>query len=122
VSGHHDLGGTQTGAPISREEHAVLPWELRVDALMRLLSDPNRPGGALMTVDELRRGIEALSPEAYRSLGYYEKWLQSMIAIMTEKGVIDPGALELRLAEVEREHADEHAHEHAEKPSHDAAL
>jgi len=113
MSDHHDLGGTQTKTPISREEHAVLPWELRVDALMRLLSDPNRPGGPLMSVDELRRGIEALSPEAYRSLGYYEKWLQSMIAIMAEKGVIDRGALERRLADVEREHEREHERAHA---------
>ena len=111
MSGHHDLGGNQSDAPVPRGQHAILPWELRVDALVQILCDPNRPGGALMTVDELRRGIESLSPEAYGSLGYYERWLQSLVAIMTEKGVIDRDALERRVAEVEREHEREHAAE-----------
>jgi len=109
MSGHHDLGGTRTHAPIPRAQHAFLPWEMRVDALMQLLSDPQRPGGALMSVDELRRGIESLSADEYRSLGYYERWLQSLIAIMTEKGVLDGAELERRFAEVERAHEREHA-------------
>lgn len=109
MSGHHDLGGTQADAPVPRGQHAILPWEMRVDVLMQLLSDPKRPGGALMSVDELRRGIESLSPDEYRLLGYYERWLQSLIAVMAEKGVIERSALERRLAEVERAHEQEHA-------------
>jgi len=109
MSGHHDLGGTRTEAPVPRGQHAILPWEMRVDALMQLLSDPKRPGGALMSVDELRRGIESLSADEYRLLGYYERWLHSLIAVMAEKGVIERVALERRLAEVEHAHEREHA-------------
>jgi hypothetical protein len=60
-----------------------------------------------MTVDELRRGIESLAPEDYRELGYYEKWLLSMIAILAERGLVDPEALARRAAAIahERDHA-----------------
>jgi len=109
MSGQHDLGGTNVDAPVPRGQHAILPWEMRVDALQQLLSDPGRPGGALMSVDELRRGIEGLSPDDYRSLGYYERWLQSLIAILSEKGVIDRSELERRVAAVELAHEREHA-------------
>jgi hypothetical protein len=109
MSGHHDLGGTSNEAPVPRGQHAILPWELRVDALQQLLSDPERPGGPLMRVDELRRGIESLSAAEYQSLGYYERWLQSLIAIMSEKGVIERAELDRRLAEVELAHEREHA-------------
>jgi len=75
--GIHDVGGLDEG-PIDRAEHGRAFWEQRVDALQVLLSDPKRPGGQLMTVDELRRGIESLGREAYDSLSYYERWISSI--------------------------------------------
>jgi nitrile hydratase len=47
-----------------------------------------------MTVDELRRGIEAIPEAEYHRLGYYERWLRSISGLMVEKGVVD--AAELR--------------------------
>ncbi len=85
-----------------------MPWEMRVDALMWVLTDASRPGGPRMTVDELRRGIESLAPADYRNLGYYEKWLLSMIAILAERGLVDAAALERRAAEIAHERG--HAH------------
>jgi len=108
VGGHHDVGGAPSHDPIVREQHAFLPWEVRTDALLWVLSDPRRAGGPLMTVDELRRGIESLPAEDYRALGYYEKWLLSMVAIMTEKGALDPTALDERMMAEARAHAAEH--------------
>jgi len=117
TAGHHDVGGLPTTEPIAREQHALLPWEVRVDALMWILTDAKRPGGPLMTVDELRRGIESLPAAEYRDLGYFEKWLLSIVAIMTEKNVVGRDALDRRVAEVtsayEAEHAREHETEHA---------
>jgi hypothetical protein len=55
----------------------------RVDALRQLLAAKR-----LMTVDELRRGIESLPESEYHALGYYERWLRSISATMVEKGVI----------------------------------
>jgi hypothetical protein len=109
MSGHHDVGGRETSDAIPREQHAFMPWEMRVDALMWLLTDPNREGGRLMTVDELRRGIEAMPADDYAKLGYYEKWLTSLIAIVTEKGIIDRIELARRVEAVT--HAAEHEHE-----------
>ena len=100
----HDVGGRPTDEPVLRGEHAFMPWEFRVDALMWILTDGARPGGRRMTVDELRRGIESLSPKDYRSLGYYERWLTSIVAIMLERGVIARDDLDARLAALEAAH------------------
>ncbi len=108
MKAHHDVGGTTEGTAIPREQHAFHPWELRVDALMMVLTDAKRPGGPYMTVDELRRHIESLTPEEYRSLGYYEKWLSSIAAQMVERGIISQAALDARMAQLEAQHAHEH--------------
>ncbi len=112
TAGHHDVGGLPTTEPIAREQHPLLPWEVRVDALMWILTDAKRPGGPLMTVDELRRGIESLPAAEYRDLGYFGKWLISIVAIMTEKNVVGRDALERRVADVTRAHEADHAREH----------
>jgi hypothetical protein len=104
----HDVGGTESHDPIDRAERAFFPWELRADALMWLLTDPVRPGGPRMTVDELRRGIESLEPADYRDLAYYEKWLLSMLAILDERGIVDRAAVERRAREIARERGHEH--------------
>ena len=90
------MGGAPAG-PVARVERDYEPWEKRVDALMSLLVRDRK----LMRVDELRRGIEALAPDAYDRLVYYERWIASIAAILVEKGVLDAAALEARVAEVE---------------------
>jgi hypothetical protein len=112
MSGHHDVGGRITDEAIPRGQHAFMPWELRVDALMWLLTDPSRAGGRLMTVDELRRGIEAMPADDYAKLGYYEKWLTSLVAIMAENGIIDRTELANRVEAVTQAVEHEHALEH----------
>ncbi|MGP6156207.1 MAG: nitrile hydratase [Vulcanimicrobiaceae bacterium] len=97
----HDVGGRPENEPIPRGQHAFMPWEFRVDALMWILTDPTRPGGPRMTVDELRRGIESLPAAEYRSLGYYEKWLRSIVDIMLERGLVERDELKGRVAELE---------------------
>lgn len=88
----HDLGGAPRFrcTPVEPEDDAPPdPFGKRVDALRQLLA-----AKGLMSVDELRRGIEALPEAEYHALGYYERWLRSISAIMVEKGVI--GAEDLR--------------------------
>lgn len=97
----HDVGGDPDVEPIPRGEHAFMPWEFRVDALMWILTDATRPGGPRMTVDELRRGIESLSAAEYRTLAYYEKWLTSIVGIMLERGILTRDELERRVAAIE---------------------
>lgn len=90
------MGGRPAGTVVP-VEHDYEPWEKRVDALMSLLVRDRK----LMRVDELRRGIEALAPDVYDRLLYYERWIASIAAILVEKGVLDRGALEARIAALE---------------------
>ena len=70
---------------VERSEHDYALWEKRVDALMVLLSAPQR---RLLKVDELRRNIEALGPQAYDSMGYYERWMHAIGQTLIQRGVI----------------------------------
>jgi hypothetical protein len=94
---HHDLGGLPAG-PIELAEHNHAYWEKRVDAILRLLSDPKR---RVITVDELRRGIEELGPGAYDAMSYYQRWIASITNLLLEKGVLGVDQLGRRMAEIE---------------------
>jgi nitrile hydratase len=80
----HDRGGRPTDAPIDRTEHGLEDWEVLTDALVGALG---RNG--VMNVDELRRGIESMPPEAYERASYYERWLVSVETILREKGILE---------------------------------
>lgn len=95
---HHDMGGAPAG-PVDAREHEHAPWEKRVDAILKLLSDEKR---RVMTVDELRRGIENLGPGAYDEMSYYERWMASICENLLEKGVITVDELGRRMDEIER--------------------
>jgi hypothetical protein len=88
---HHDMGGLEAG-PIDQGEHAHAPWEKKVDALLRLLAAKK-----VMTLDELRRGIEEIGPDAYDRLGYFERWITSISNVLLEKGLIEVGELGRRI-------------------------
>ena len=98
---HHDMGGQPAG-PLDRSEHTYAPWEKRTHALMLLLSEPCR---AVMTVDELRRGIEGLGAAEYDRLTYYERWIASIADNLVRKGVLTVDELGRKLAEVEAREA-----------------
>ena len=89
----HDRGGWPTHEPIDRAEHELADWELLMDALVGVLG---RTG--TVNVDELRRGIEGMQPDAYERSSYYERWLYSVETILLEKGVLAPGELDTRLS------------------------
>ena len=93
-SGPHDVGG-QAAGPVDRAEHDAAFWEKEVDAIQVLLSDEAR---RIVGVDELRRGIESLGPEAYDTLSYYERWTASMAAILVEKGILSEAEIAARIA------------------------
>jgi hypothetical protein len=100
--GHHDMGGLPAGK-VEPTEHDCAEWERRVDALMVLLSGGKggKGGRKLMTVDELRKNIEALPPDAYDRMGYYERWVTSITQIMIQRGVITTEELGRKMVEIE---------------------
>ena len=96
MAGPHDVGGAPTDEPIDRGEHEWADWERQTAAVMGAV----RSAG-LMTVDEMRRGIEALPPDEYAALSYYERWAASMETILVEKGVISPDEVDGRVKSLE---------------------
>ncbi len=102
MRGHHDMGGLEAG-PVEATEHDYDPWEKRVDALKELLSARGH-----LKVDELRRNIEALGPEAYDSMSYYERWIASITATLIQRGVLSSDEIGRRMTEVQARHAAEH--------------
>ena len=97
---HHDMGGLPAGR-IEPGEHDYAEWERRVDALMMLLTGVVG-GKPRMTVDELRRNIESIGPEAYDKMSYYERWVISLTQTMLQRGLITTEELTKKLAEVEQ--------------------
>ena len=81
----HDIGGLSRYrcVPVEHDEAPPDKFGRRVDALRQILAAKR-----MMTVDELRRGIEAIPPDEYFELTYYERWLRSITALMLEKGVV----------------------------------
>ena len=90
----HDIGGVPRFlcSSIDTAPHALSSFDRRVDALRQLLAEKG-----LMTVDELRRGIEALPPVEYEAASYYERWIRSIAATLIRRGVIDAAALQALL-------------------------
>lgn len=97
---HHDMGGLPAGK-VEPNEHDYAEWERRVDALMMLLTGVVG-GKQRMTVDELRKNIESIGPEAYDTMTYYERWVISLTQTMLQRGLITTEDLTKKLAEVEQ--------------------
>jgi len=95
---HHDMGGLPADR-IEATEHDYALWEKRVDALLVLLSAAGR-----MSVDELRKNIESIGPDAYDSMTYYERWIHSISQTLIQRGVITIDELGRKIAQVEVRH------------------
>ena len=96
---HHDMGGLPAG-PVDHHEHDHAPWENKVDAILRLLMAKK-----LLTLDELRRGVEDLGPGIYDELSYFERWIAAIANLLVEKGVVDVRELGEAIAAAQARHA-----------------
>jgi len=92
---HHDMGGLPA-SPVAPSEHDYALWEKRVDALLVLLTS-----GGRMTIDELRRNIEALGADAYDRMSYYERWIHSIAQTLIQRGTITIDELGRKMADSE---------------------
>ena len=89
------MGGLPAGK-IDRDEHDYAEWERRVDAVAVLLGRKRR-----LTVDERRRAIETLTPQAYDALSYYERWVVALGQTMIQRGLITSAELAMKMREIE---------------------
>jgi hypothetical protein len=90
---HHDLGGAAKFMcePVDIEPHGLTEFDREVDALRGVLGAKQ-----IMTVDELRRGIESIPEAEYHRLSYYRRWMRSITDNLLRKGVLTE--VELRAA------------------------
>jgi hypothetical protein len=82
---HHDLGGVSKFMcePVDIEPHSLTAFDREVDALSQMLRAKQ-----LLTVDEMRRGIEAIPEAEYHRLSYYRRWVRSITDNLLRRGVI----------------------------------
>jgi hypothetical protein len=92
---NHDMGGLPAGE-VKPSEHDYEAWERRIDALSVLLGRKIR-----ISVDERRRAIEALPPDAYDRMSYYERWTAALAQTLLQRGVISTEELARKMAEVD---------------------
>jgi hypothetical protein len=82
---HHDLGGASKFMcePVDTRPHGLTAFDREVDALSQMLRAKQ-----LLTVDEMRRGIEAIPEAEYHHLSYYRRWVRSITDNLLRRGVI----------------------------------
>lgn len=87
---HHDLGGVSKFMcePVDTEPHGLTAFDREVDALRQMLAAKQ-----LMTVDELRRGIESLPEADYHRLSYYRRWIFAITDNLLRSGVLNEAEL-----------------------------
>jgi hypothetical protein len=91
---HHDMGGVPKYMceAVDIEPHALTAFDREVDALRGVLGAKQ-----IMTVDELRRGIEAIPEADYHRLSYYRRWIRSVTDNLLRKGIITESELRAAL-------------------------
>jgi nitrile hydratase subunit beta len=94
---HHDLGGAPKFMceAVDVEPHALTEFDKEVDGLAGVLRATHT-----MTVDESRRGIEAIPEVEYHRLTYYGRWIRSITDNLLKKGVITEAELRAALERV----------------------
>ena len=93
MNGVHDLGGMHGFGPVERVPGAptLEPWEA---AVVAITNDTMRAG--LYNIDEFRHGIERMEPVHYLGSSYFEHWLDGIVRLLVEEGVIDAAELDMR--------------------------
>jgi len=94
---HHDMGGVSKFMceAVDTSRHALNDFDRTVDALRGLLGSKS-----VMSVDELRRGIEAIPEAEYHRLSYYQRWIRSITDNLLARGVLSEAELRTALEDV----------------------
>ena len=121
MNGIHDLGGMHGFGPVDRDPDEPPfhgRWEAAVVAIMRATR-----GARVYNIDEFRHAIERMPAARYLASTYFERWLDGILRILDEKGVVTAaemdartGALEAPRAPVARPAVDHTAMQHSDSP------
>jgi len=85
MNGVHDMGGMDGFGPIQVETDEPVfhaDWERKTFATMMAL------GRRLGNIDEFRHAIERIPAPTYLDSSYYERWLNAMMTLLVEKGIV----------------------------------
>lgn len=93
----HDMGGEPTDELIDQSDHQKMDWEIRVDALHQVLGQKG-----IRRTDEMRRAMESLDTDLYRSLSYYERWTAALEILMVEKGFLTSDEIDSKVAQLDQ--------------------
>lgn len=86
MDGVHDMGGMHGMGPVEIEENEPIfhgAWEERMFAMNNAVS-----ALGVRNIDESRHGRERMNPGTYLSSSYYEIWLDGLVRVLSEKGLI----------------------------------
>jgi nitrile hydratase len=121
VNGIHDLGGMHGFGPVDRDPDEPPfhgRWEAAVVAIMRATR-----GARVYNIDEFRHAIERMPAARYLASTYFERWLDGILRILDEKGVVTAaemdartGALDAPRAPGARPAVDHTAMQHSDSP------
>ena len=96
----HDMGGMHGFGLVERETDEPVfhhEWEGKVLALARISM-----AGGHFNLDEFRHAMERIPPVDYLSFSYYERWLEGIMIMLEEKGVLSRDEIKTRLAELSK--------------------
>lgn len=90
----HDIGGVSRFMceAVDPTPHELTAFDKEVDAIRQILGIKR-----IMSVDELRRGIEAIPEADYHRLSYYQRWIRSIAGNLLAKGVFSEAELRAAL-------------------------
>jgi nitrile hydratase len=92
MNGVHDMGGMHGMGPIAPEPGEPVfhqPWEARVFALYRATAVLDK-----WNIDAGRHARERIPPADYLRMSYYEKWLDGLISVLEESGLVTHAEIE----------------------------
>lgn len=94
TTGTHDVGGILDGGAIDIDSGSkkYKLWEMQTHCMLTLLAKQG-----LLSVDEVRRGIEGLPAAAVSTMSYYERWAASIAVTSMERGTIQQKDLDRHL-------------------------
>jgi hypothetical protein len=95
---HHDVGGNPDAAgAIVRNGKPDAPWQVAFTATLWALINREKP---LMSLDEMRRGVEDMRPEEYDAMPYYDRQTLAVTSARVERGYLTWGEVEDRIAKL----------------------
>ena len=94
MRGVHDRGGLPDDTPINMDEHEMMDWDLRVDAMHAVLGNKG-----LRSTDQMRRVIESIPKDQYEHMTYYERWTHALEVLVTENELLSVPEIDEKMSD-----------------------